>query len=352
MSALPASLARLAARVRTATSHVALFPLVRRLERELSRDVAVGGDEPADRERIHFTHTPDFTHPSGDVVDVAFTDDGDGPAATLRTSLLGLLGAESPLPELISEDVLLSDDHGALQAFFDVFQHRALALFYRAWRRYAPVAAFDGGGDDGFSKCLQSLVGVDAFAPSEPARAVTPLFSLGLSDLSRCEPNYLDVAALEAILRRVFPELSARVRPSESRPVHAQDSDLTRLGERNAILGVDAAYGDEAFDTDGVVRIQVGPVNRTIYEELLPGGARYRVLQPLLEEWLAARARAELEVLLPSEEAPALRLGTGFGGSLGVDSRHAAPDVSIVRVRILLLSDPSSVTPTYHDDER
>jgi len=347
---VPSNLVALAERVQLAISHVSLFPAVRRLELQLSKDAPVGGDEPAERERVHFSHTPDFTYPAGEIRSLTFAKEGEDVSATLTTTLLGLLGTESTLPELLSEDVLLGDDQGALQAFFDVFQHRALSLLYRAWRRYSPVAAFAGDGDEGLSKCLQSLVGVNAFSPYASPRATTPLFALGLSDLSRCEPSYLDTAALESILARLFPELAARVVASDPRLVRAENEDVTCLGERHCTLGVDAAYGDEALDTDGIVRIAVGPVSRALYEELLPGGARYRVLQPLLEEWLAARAKAELEILLPNEEAPALRLGEAFGSALGVDSRIPT-DGALVRVRVLLLADPSAVTPTYHEEE-
>ncbi len=350
MNGTPARLSALAERVRAAASHEALFPVVRRLERWLSRDVVVGGDDPAESERIHFHHTPDFTQSGGDLAEIAFSPEGDGIAATLRTTLLGLLGSESPLPELVSEDVLLDDPHGALQAFFDVFQHRALALLYRAWRRYAPVAAFDGGGDDGLSNCLLSFVGVDAFSPYVSPRATASLFALGLSDLSRCEPSYLDAVALESILGRVFPDLAARVVKREARRVRASVDDRTRLGVAHSTLGEDAAYGDEALDVDGIVRIRVGPVPRALYEELLPGGARYRRLQPLVDEWLASRAKVELEILVAANDAPTLKLGDTFGGVLGVDSRQATGGRSVVRVRVFLQADYRAATPTYHDD--
>jgi type VI secretion system protein ImpH len=347
---LHAALTAIAERVRSATSHVAVFPLVSRLERWVSPGVPIGGDEPAEREHLHFSHGPDFNHPAGEVIDVEVVGEPDGPSVTLKTTFLGLLGTESPLPELLSEDVLLADDDGAMQVFFDVFQHRLLSLFYRLWRRYSLVLAFDGDGVDGLSRCLQSFVGVDAFAPNQSAGAAPPLFALGLSDLSRCAPTFLDTAALEAILGRLFPELSARVVHAEPRPLRADPEDLTLLGEAHSTLGVDYAYGDEALDTDGVVRIVVGPVGRAVYEELLPGGARHRVLQPLLDEWLASRAKAELEILVPSGEAPSFTLGADFGGALGVDTRLAEEDTRLVRVRILLSDDPTAVRPSYHDD--
>ncbi len=350
MTAVPAPLLALAARVQSAASSVALFPAVRSLERWLSRDAPIGGDAAAEKERVHFTHTPDFTHPGGDLAAITYAQEGGTLAATVRTTLLGLLGTESPLPERLSEDVLLADDEEALQPFFDVFQHRLLSLLYRSWRRYAPVAAFDGGGDEGLARCLQSLVGIDAFSRYRLPRATVPLFALGLSDLARCEPSFLDTAALEALLERVFPDLQARVIGREPRRVRASAEDLTRLGEAQTTLGLNAAYGQEALDTSGIVRILVGPVSRGLYEALLPGGSRYRALQPLVDEWLAARAQAELEVLISAADAPTLRLGDSFGGALGIDSRRARRDVSWVRMRVLLLADSAAAAPSYHDD--
>ncbi len=339
----------LAQRVRSATSHVSLFPLLSVLEGWVSPAGSVGGDELADRERIHFSHGADFNHPGGEVLDLAIAKEPDGLRVTLKTALLGLLGTESTLPELLSEDVLLHDDEGALAAFFDVFQHRALSLLDRTWRRYARTRPL-GAAEDAFSKCLQSFIALDAFSPYDSPRAASPSFTLGLSDLARCEPTYLDTPALEAILRRLFPELSARVVPAEPRPLRAADEDLTLLGEAHCTLGVDMTYGDEALDADGIVRIRIGPVNRALYQELLPGGVRYQALQRLLDELLASRAKAELEILLPASEAPVFTLGEPFGGALGVDTRIPAGEASSLRVRVLLEEDPARAVANYHDD--
>jgi type VI secretion system protein ImpH len=342
----PAILA-LRERVRAAVMHVGLFPLVRQLERALARDAPVGGDLPADREKIHFTHPPDFTFPAGDVVDLAFQTHGDRVAATLTTRFLGLLGTESPLAPAMSEEVLFEDEPEGLSAFFNVFQHRAVALLYRAWRRYSVAATFDGVGEDAFGPALLSLVGIDAFSSEAAPRATEPMFALGLSDFSRCEPTYLDLASLEQILGMAFPDLMPRVSQSAPRFVVARTDEVSRLGEWRSTLGVDAAYGAGALDADGLLRILVGPVDRETYEELMPGGARYRAMQPLVDEWLVARTVAELEVVLASEVAPRATLGEAFGGTLGVDARYSSRDEAHVRVRVLLLAEPTMATRTY-----
>ena len=151
------------------------------------------------------------------------------------------------------------------------------------------------------------------------------------------------------MLRRLFPELGARVVPAEARPVRAEPGDMTLLGEAHSLLGIDYAYGDEALDPQGFVRIAIGPVSRAIYEELLPGGARNRALRPLLDEWLASRARVELEIHLASTDAPSFTLGEAFGGGLGVDSRLADAGARVLRVRLRLTDDPNEARPTYHE---
>jgi type VI secretion system protein ImpH len=348
---IPKALSALADRVRANVARTALFPLIRRLERDLGREAAVGSDLLAECETVHFSHPARFVYPAGEIADVRFTSTARGIDATVATTLLGLLGTESPLPPSLSEDVLLFDDDERLQRFYDVFQHRAIALLYRMWKGYSSTTAPKNGGDSTFSSCLESLVGIDAFSPYPRQVAMPAPFALGLSDFSRCEPGYLDPAGLEQVLERIFPELAPRVTVPEPRSVQADQNDLTRLGERHATLGVDAAYGSSALDPAGVLRLTLGPVGRTTYEELLPGGRRYLQLQPLVDELLAARAMVELEVLIPHGEAPSIVLAESFGATLGVDARHATHDTPYVRVRFMLLADASAAVLGFDDGE-
>ena len=350
MNAVPASLRGLQERVRKAVSHVSLLPLIQCLERELAPDAPIGSDAGADRERLHFTHPPAFAFPGGEVSDIAYATEDDGVTATLTTSLLGLLGSESPLPPAMSEEVLFDDEDGALQAFYDVFQHRALALLYRAWRRYALVVASDAAGEDAFPGALLSLMGVDHFSPYDVPAGVEPMFALGLSDFARCEPGYLDASGLEQILGRAFPELRPRVAMADARRVLAADEDRTCLGVRNSTMGEDATYGGSAVDPQGAVRIVVGPVDRATHDALMPGGRRYTALSAFVGHWLAGRASAELEVLVAGSEAPCLRLGDDYGATLGAEARYSGDDANEVRVRVPLVAAPDQATRSYVHD--
>jgi type VI secretion system protein ImpC len=350
-------LARLQERVRTCVSQVALFPAIRLLEDELATRSPIGTHHAAADERVHFSHPPSFALPAGEVLDVVYRRASGVTSVTVKTALLGLVGAESPLPSSMSEEALFDEDD-ALAPLYDVLHHRALSLLYCAWKRYTPGASADASHADPYADALLSLVGQDVFSPygdgsdadAPPATVTDPFVALGLSDFARCEPNFLDTSALEQLIDRIYPELHARVSRSEPRLVRAADEDRGCLGQQHSTLGVDAPYGASALDPSGVVRIEVGPVDGPTHETLRPGGARYRQLQPLIDEWLASRAVAELDILIQLEEAPALVLGEGYGGSLGGDAQYHRTDARHVRARVLLAPESEQAMTTYLDE--
>jgi type VI secretion system protein ImpH len=325
------------ARVRSAAGGVGFFRLVRLLEAELGIDV--DASTTVDHERLRFVHSAASSRPAADVSCVDLDESGGVTTATVTTTFFGLLGGESPLSPSYTEQAR-ADDAGGIAAFLGVLEHRAVALLYSSWKRYAHTASYRASGTDRLSRALLSLVGVDAFSPVQDEKtAVDPMLVLGLSDLARCDVAYLDLHGFQRVLRRLFPELNLRVTWSAPRFVETDLADRGSLGRRGVTLGVDFAYGTGALDATAVVRIEVGPVTGTVCEELMPGGARYRAMQPIVDEWLASRAIAELEVAVTGDEAPRFRLGNAVGSRLGVDSRLAEAQPQRVRVRVLLVPD-------------
>ena len=84
-------------------------------------------------------------------------------ALDMIVNFMGLTGPSGVLPAAYTE--LLIDRRnnfrdGAGHAFLDIFTHRAVSLFYTAWRKYRFYLSYEAGHRDGFSRNILDIVGV------------------------------------------------------------------------------------------------------------------------------------------------------------------------------------------------
>src|SRR5262249_33684158 len=151
------------------------FQAVRLLE-QLGREKAagepsypVGQDRAPAQEAVRFRALPGLSFPTGSVAKLS-ADSRDGAAARPPervVSFLGMTGPSGVLPPpyttLLLQRVRPRDY--SLRDFLDLFNHRLISLFYRAWEKYRyPVgyerARRDGGEMDLFTLCLYCLTGL------------------------------------------------------------------------------------------------------------------------------------------------------------------------------------------------
>ena len=114
-----------------------------------------GGDEP-----VRLAQPPELAFPPGDI---AGLDTPPGRPPRLRTHLMGLFGPHGPLPlhlTVRARERARREQDTTLADFCDVFHHRMLAFFYRAWAAARPVVAQDRPGDDRFAHRVGALAGL------------------------------------------------------------------------------------------------------------------------------------------------------------------------------------------------
>ena len=104
--------------------------------------------------------------PAGSLSNIAF-EARDGAAtehdakvpAQMTVAFMGLTGPSGVLPESYL-DVMLSRIRNrdyALRDFFDLFNHRTISLFYRAWEKYRlPVSYERARAERGRTTCSRS----------------------------------------------------------------------------------------------------------------------------------------------------------------------------------------------------
>jgi type VI secretion system protein ImpH len=338
-------------RLKERASRIPFVVLVERLERAFPSAPRVGETTRAVDERVVFRHDPRLVFHSSDVAELRILGDE---SVEVTTSFLGATGVVSPLATFFTEDVLggESQDGGAVAAFYDVFHHRLIALFYRALRRRSFVSDFVTTGCDRSTQRALALVGLRR-APSEAPRL--PLQMLGRARLfsrrARGKDGLLEALAL------AFPQLPIRVDEFVSRRVPLAETERLRVGEGTELskgqrrrLGRDARIGSNLSGQSGLVRLQIGPVDKACFESLLPGTSGYARLRTVVEEVTGGVLEVELEIALSAGEEPRTRLGQGAGAStrLGRGSLVRSPRSDReLRVRVPLTADASAVRPAF-----
>jgi type VI secretion system protein ImpH len=81
-------------------------------------------------------------------------------------------------------------------------------------------------------------------------------------------------------------------------------------------VGYGAVVGDEVWDQQSCVRIQLGPLTLDRYMEFLPGGDAYRPLRALSEFFAGQEFDVEVQLILKREEVPVCEL-TAESNQLG-----------------------------------
>src|SRR5262249_44901034 len=100
-------------------------------------------------------------------------------------TFLGLTGPSGVLPRHYTELLLRlqrdarGPERTALRAWLDLFNHRLIALFYRAWEKYRFYVAYERGEYEGrepdpFTRCVFSLVGLGLPALRNRLRVAVP----------------------------------------------------------------------------------------------------------------------------------------------------------------------------------
>ncbi len=234
----------------------------------------------------------------------------------IRTRFLGLFGANGPLPLHLTEytrDRIRHHRDDTLSAFTDIFHHRLLSLFYRAWASGSPTVQLDRVDTDRFSAFVGSLVGMgtDSFRQRDSLPDHAKLYFAG-----RFASQARSAEGLEAIVAHFFA-MPCQVEQFVGHWMRLPDDCITRLGESpaSATLGESATCGRRVWDAQSKFRLTFGPIDFAEFNRLLPGRSGLKRLIALVRNYLGDELIWDIRLKLKRECIPQTQLGVQ--GQLG-----------------------------------
>jgi type VI secretion system protein ImpH len=246
---------------------------------------------------------------------------------------LGLWGPQGPLPLHMTE-VAYSRTEGhqdhTLVRFTDLFHHRALSLFYRAWASSQSTASLDRPDNDAFSFYVASLIGID---PRETMQSPLPTHAR-ISSAAHLVREARNPDGLASALSQYFG-VPMTVEEFVAHWIPLEHLEHTKIGIPGppAIMGEGALLGEMIPDRQHKFRLVVGPLDLDQYLRLTPNGEDL----PTFVEWVRAFVGHEydweVKLLIKPHAAPPARADTsqrlGYSTWLG-ESMTDEPMVGMV----------------------
>ena len=245
----------------------------------------------------------------------------------LLVRLFGLLGPNGPLPLHITEyarDRLRHAGDPTLSRFLDLFHHRFLLLFYRAWAQAQPHVNLDRPKEDRFGAYVGAFAGLSTstFRERDSVPDLAKFFHVGTLIRQSRNPD-----GLIAILRHFF-RMPAQIEEFVGHWLRLPEKERSALGRGGGALGAGAVLGARVWDRQCKFQIALGPLSFAQYERFLPGGVLLEKLVDWVRMYLSFELDWDVRLRLKKEEVPPLVLGRGsrLGWTTWVGTRRSDQD--------------------------
>jgi type VI secretion system protein ImpH len=257
----------------------------------------VGGDATPAEEAVRFRAPLGHSFPASAIADLK-APTPDRPVPQMTVPFLGLTGPSGVMPRQYTDMLLRLErdsrnpERHALRDWLDLFNHRLIALFYRAWTKYRfhiPYGRREYRNDepDAFTQTLLSLLGIgqlplrnrlnlrqsgdaDAWDQRESTLAGIPDLALfRYAGLLAQRPR--NAVGLEAMLSDYF-RAPVEVKQFYGAWLQLDEQDRSQLGaeQGNCGLGQTLVIGERVWDVEGRILLRVGPLSYEQFVELLP----------------------------------------------------------------------------------
>lgn len=313
----------------------AFFRAVHVLSRLHPKRNPIGEWHDPDTEFARFTVPPSLAFPPTEITSLDLEGLNAERPARMGVAFFGLTGPQGVMPHAYTQHVAdrARARDTAMRDFLDIFHHRLISLFYRAWARHRFVESVETARPDRLRDHLLDMIGFgtasvqgrsavkdDALAYYAGLLAARPRSAAGLAQIIS---DYFDVSTTVEQFVGAW-----RVLQGTGQFEMGADSDDGRLG-----FGV---VGEAVWDPQARVRLRLGPLTRRQFDEFLPGGSAHEALAALARLYADEQVGVEAQLILTREAVPGIQLGApdlptlGLGTWLSVKPMLRDPDETVL----------------------
>ncbi len=256
--------------------------------------------------------------------------DGQG-RLRLFVKFLGLLGPQGALPLATTEESyhwqIARDD--AFPRFLDIFNHRFLQLFFRAWADSRPIAQHDRADLDRFVAYVGSMSGLGS-KPYQNLDSVPDAEKLAHAGLTGAQAK--SASRLRSLLTGLFA-IEVEVEQFVGMWLAFDPADRTRLGLGHCALGSNALVGASVYSVEDKFRLRIVARDMEQFDRFLPNGDRCEPLADAVFFYLGEQFEWDVELALPVGKVRPMQLGRfgALGWSSWVSPNWDLPDGTLRR---------------------
>ena len=279
------------------------FQAVRLLEKVHPERRAVGREASVTPEIARFRSRLALDFPASEIHEFIETIDENTDEQKLEmfVNFMGMIGVSGVMPvhytELAIERRRYRDT--AMWSFMDIFTHRAVSIFFRAWEKYRFPVGYERGHDD-FTAFLFDFVGLG----TEGLRGRMDLEDESLlpyGGLISQKPH--SAIALGNILSDYFA-ITAKIEQFFGQWLELDSESITTLGQANSSLGASAIIGTRIWEQQSKFRIRLGALSFKQFQDFLPHGAAHNSLKSIVRFMVGLELDFDVQLVLKAKEVP------------------------------------------------
>jgi type VI secretion system protein ImpH len=334
-----------------------IFQALRLIEAAYADKPRLGRSRRPKQDAVRLKQRIDMSFASSTVARFVPQDAQTGEPGELSQYMFGLFGPNGPLPLHLTEYAYnrqRSFRDPTFKAFGDIFHHRMLSLFYRAYASGEPTSSFDRKGEvDPFAQKVAAFAGLKGAGLAD-RDAMPDLAKLRYA--GRLSHGTRNEEGLLALISGFFGA-PATMESFVGTWLELDKQDTWELGNphKPAKLGQSCSIGAKVWTRQAKFRFRVGPVGLAEYKRLLPGGDSLKRLKSLVNNYMGEAMMWDMNLVLRKGEAePAMLAKAVLDEEVSVVLSHEeevvtkverAEEVPFTHVETAEVATPDTVMP-------